>query len=93
MENKMPTAEQMKMIMVAEESDGVAAAALLGLLPAGAGVAAMVMVTIVAKRAIVCIVRYSLTNGQDRTAEVEIDVKFFGGGYLDTCPRCANKTA
>ena len=39
MENKMPTVEQMKMIIVAEESDGLAAAALLGLLAAGAGVA------------------------------------------------------
>ena len=47
----MPTVEQMKMIIVAEESDGLAAAALLGLLAAGAGVAAMVMVTIVARRA------------------------------------------
>ena len=51
MENKMPTVEQMTMIIVAEESDGLAAAALLGLLAAGAGVAAMVMVTIVARRA------------------------------------------
>ena len=73
----MPTAEQMKMIMVAEESDGVAAAALLGLLPAGAGVAAMVMVTIVARRAILvdCMVRYSLTNGRGEAV-------WRGPGYL-----------
>ena len=61
----MPTVEQMKMIIVAEESDGLAAAALLGLLAAGAGVVAMVMVTIVARRArtVDCILLWSLTVG------------------------------